>query len=435
MMDSEHWARRRRRVMEQVGENGVALLAAAPERVRNRDVLYPYRQDSDFTYLTGFPEPRALMVLMPGREDGEYILFCRDRDPERETWDGRRAGPEGAVDRYGADQAFSIDRLDELMPRLLANRERVFHTLGRQRWLDASLVRWMNGLRGQERVGLHAPGEIIDLDGLVHEMRLRKGDPELDCMRRAMDTSARAHVRAMRECRPGMTEYQLAAELHYEFNRDGMEPAYGSIVGSGANGCILHYVENADVMRDGDLVLIDAGAECQGYCADITRTFPVNGRFSDAQKAVYEVVLAAQLAAIEQVRPGNHYMRPHEAAVEVLTQGLVDLGMLSGEVAALVEDGAYRPYYMHGTGHWLGMDVHDVGAYKVGGDWRPLEPGMVVTVEPGLYLPAGLTGVDERFADIGIRIEDDVLVTESGCEVMTAATPKTVADVEAAMAG
>lgn len=433
-MQAEEWAQRRRRLNEHIGSDGLAILPAAPERVRNRDVLYPYRQDSDFRYLTGFPEPRAFMVLAPGREEGEYILFCRDRDPARETWDGRRAGPEGAVRDYGADCAYSIERLEELMPQLMASRARVFHTLGRARWLDNALMRWMNELRARERTGVRAPEQVIDLDPIVHEMRLRKSAAELAYMRHAMDTSARAHVRAMQRCRPGMTEYQVAAELHYVFGADGMEPAYGSIVGGGKNGCVLHYVENADALRDGDLLLIDAGAEHRGYCADITRTFPVNGQFSAPQRDVYEVVLAAQLAAIEQVRPGNHYMRPHQAALAVLTQGLVDLGILEGDPGELVEREAYRPYYMHGTGHWLGMDVHDVGAYKVDGAWRALEPGMVVTVEPGLYLPAGLEGVGERYADIGIRIEDDVLVTEDGCEVMTGDTPKTVVDVEAVMA-
>jgi len=434
-MQSDEWATRRRRVMEQVGSDGLAILAAAPERVRNRDVLYPYRQDSDFHYLTGFDEPRAVMVLAPGREEGEYVLFCRDRDPARETWDGRRAGPEGAMRDYGADCAYSIDSLDELMPQLMADRARIFHTLGRAQWLDRSVVRWMNGLRERERAGVRAPEQVIALDPALHEMRLRKSAGELERMRRAMETSTRAHIRAMQRCRPGMTEYQVAAELHYVFGADGMEPAYGSIVGGGANGCILHYVENADTLRDGELLLIDAGAEYRGYCADITRTFPVNGRFSAAQRAVYEVVLAAQRAAIEQVRPGNHYMRPHEAAVATLTRGLVDLGILQGDADELVQDHAYRPYYMHGTGHWLGMDVHDVGAYKVNGAWRALEPGMVVTIEPGLYLPAGLEGVDARYADIGIRIEDDVLVTDAGCEVMTQDTPKTVADIETVMAG
>lgn len=429
---NEH-AERRRALMQQVGTDGVVIVAAAPERTRNRDVLYPYRQDSDFRYLSGFCEPEAMIVLVPGRPDGEFIMFCRDRDPTRETWDGRRAGPEGTLRDYGADQAFAIARLDELMPELLAGRRRVFHTLGTRAKLDRRLAAWLVALRQRERAGIEAPSEVVALDPELHEMRLRKRPAELELMRRAMATSARAHRRAMTRCRPGMTEYQIAAEIHYEFGRDDMEPAYGSIVGGGANGCILHYVENADPLCDGDLLLIDAGAEYRGYCADITRTFPVNGRFSDAQRAVYECVLAAQQAAIDAVRPGNHVMQPHTAAVGVLTRGMVELGILEGEVDELIESQAYRRFYMHGTGHWLGMDVHDVGAYKCGGEWRDLEADMVITVEPGLYIPAGSEDVDERFWNIGIRIEDDVLVTADGPEVMTADVPKTVDDIETLM--
>ncbi len=419
--------------MQRLGNNSLALLSAAPERLRNRDVHHPYRQDSDFRYLTGFPEPEAIAVLAPGSEFGDFLMFCRARDPERETWDGRRAGPEGAVRDYGADAAFPMSELEPCLSKLLGQRDRIFHTLGEHRGLDRRLVKWIQQLKLQNRKGMTAPSELHSLEPIIHEMRLRKSEAEIERMRQAADVSCKAHQRAMQVCAPGVMEFQLAAELHYVFERNGMSTAYGSIVGGGENGCILHYVENADVLRDGDLVLIDAGAECEGYAADITRSFPVNGRFSEAQKAVYDVVLAAQLAAIDQVRVGRHWNQPHEAAVEVLTAGLLDLGLLKGKQSQLIESEAYRRFYMHSTGHWLGMDVHDVGAYKDAGQWRELEAGMTLTVEPGLYItPAD--DVDKAFWNIGIRIEDDVLVTAADPEVLTAAAPKTVADIENLMA-
>ncbi len=433
-MDAEVFQRRRQAVIEQMGEGGVAILAAAPERTRNRDVLYPYRQDSDFLYLTGFAEPEAMLVLAPGFEEGPFVMFCRDRDPERETWDGFRAGPEGAVNRYDADIAFPIGELNECMPELLADRTSVYHTLGENPALDRQLTGWLNTLRARARQGVQAPEQVVSLSPILHEMRLFKSLEEVRAHQRAMDTSAEAHRRAMARVKPGLMEYQLAAELHYIFERDAMEPAYPSIVGGGANGCILHYVERQDELKDGDLVLIDAGAEYQGYCADITRTFPVNGCFSDAQRAVYDVVLAAQRAAIEKAVPGEHFMAPHEAAVRVMTEGLVELGALSGAVDELIEQGAYRPFFMHGTSHWLGMDVHDVGAYKAGGEWRELAPGMLLTVEPGLYFALG-SDAPERLQGIGVRIEDDVLVSENGPNVLTEAAPKTVDDIHQVMAG
>ena len=429
----EQYRERRAKVRGAIGEDSLAIIAAAPERIRNRDVHYPYRQDSDFRYLTGFPEPEAIAVIAPGSESGDYILFCRSRDPEKETWDGRRAGPEGAVSSYGADAAFPIAELDEHLTALLENRKRVFHTLGERRVLDRRLMRWIKQLKAENRKGVEAPTELHSLEPLLHEMRLYKSDAEQALMRQAAEVSAEAHCRAMQTCQPGMMEYQLAAELHYHFERNGMGLAYGSIVGGGENGCILHYVENADALKDGDLVLIDAGAEHEGYAADITRTFPVNGKFSDAQKAVYEVVLAAQLAAISQCRVGNHWNSPHEAAVEVLTQGLLGLGLLKGKLASLIENEAYKRFYMHSTGHWLGMDVHDVGAYKRKGKWRDLQPGMTLTVEPGLYITP-TDDVDDQFWNIGIRIEDDVLITDGEPEVLTAGVPKTIDDIETLMA-
>lgn len=431
-MDQKIWQRRRREVMQTMG-GGVAIVPTAPVHIRNRDVEFPYRADSDFYYLTHFPEPEAVAVLVPGRAHGEFILFCRERDPEKEIWDGRRAGPEGAVQRYGADDAFPIDDIDDILPGLLENKEKVYYSMGRHAEFDLRLIQWVNEVRAKSRTGVHAPGEFVALDHILHEMRLFKSAEEVRLMRRAAKISANAHRRAMRAARPGMMEYELEAELLYEFKKGGAEfPAYSPIVGSGENACILHYTENNAAMADGSLVLIDAGAEVDGYAADITRTFPVNGRFSGEQKAVYEVVLAAQAAALDQVAPGRHWNAPHDAAVRTLTQGLVDLGLLSGEVDGLIEKSAYRRFYMHRTGHWLGLDVHDVGDYKIDGEWRELEPGMALTVEPGLYIAAN-KDIPERWSNIGVRIEDDALVTADGHEVLTADTPKTVADIEAVM--
>ena len=431
-MDQKIWQKRRREVMQMMA-GGVAIVPTAPVHIRNRDVEFPYRPDSDFYYLTHFPEPEAVAVLVPGRAHGEFILFCRERDPEKEIWDGRRAGPEGAVQRYGADDAFPIDDIDDILPGLLENKEKVYYSMGRHAEFDLRLIQWVNEVRAKSRTGVHAPGEFVALDHILHEMRLFKSAEEVRLMRRAAKISANAHRRAMRAARPGMMEYELEAELLYEFKKGGAEfPAYSPIVGSGENACILHYTENKAAMADGSLVLIDAGAEVDGYAADITRTFPVNGRFSGEQRAVYEVVLAAQAAALAQVRPGRHWNAPHDAAVRTLTQGLVDLGLLSGEVDGLIEQGAYRRFYMHRTGHWLGLDVHDVGDYKIDGEWRELEPGMALTVEPGLYIAAN-KDVPERWWNIGVRIEDDALVTADGHEVLTDDTPKTVADIEAVM--
>lgn len=412
---------------------GVAIVPTAPVHIRNRDVEFPYRPDSDFYYLTHFPEPEAVAVLVPGRAHGEFILFCRERDPEKEIWDGRRAGPEGAVQRYGADDAFPIDDIDDILPGLLENKEKVYYSMGRHAEFDLRLIQWVNEVRAKSRTGVHAPGEFVSLDHILHEMRLIKSAEEVRLMRRAAKISANAHRRAMRAARPGMMEYELEAELLYEFKKGGADfPAYPPIVGSGENACILHYTENNAAMADNSLVLIDAGAEVDGYAADITRTFPVNGRFSAEQRAVYEVVLAAQAAALEQVRPGLHWNAPHDAAVRTLTQGLADLGLLRGEVDGLIEQNAYRRFYMHRTGHWLGLDVHDVGDYKIDGEWRELEPGMALTVEPGLYIAAN-KDVPERWWNIGVRIEDDALVTADAHEVLTVDTPKTIADIEAVM--
>ena len=436
LLDRKELARRRRALMRQVGEGGIAILFAAPARPRNRDVEYPYRPDSDFYYLSGFPEPEAALVLVPGRPEGEYLLFCRERDREKEVWHGRRAGLEGAVETYGADDAFPIGDMDDIVPGLVENRERVYYAMGVYPEVDQKVMAWVNQVRGRARAGVNAPGEFVALDQLVHEMRLFKSAGELRLMRRAAEIAAAGHRRAMTFCRPGLTEYRLEAELLHAFMVEGSRaPAYPPIVGGGANGCVLHYTENRDPLSEGDLVLIDAGAEWECYASDITRTFPVSGRFTLAQRELYELVLAAQLAAIARVRPGNHWNEPHEAAVETLTRGLISLGLLRGRTARLVKDEAYKPFYMHRTGHWLGMDVHDVGDYKVEGEWRVLEPGMVLTVEPGLYVAPHARGVHRRWWGMGIRIEDDVVVTKDGCEVISRGAPKDPDEIEALMAG
>jgi len=434
MITRKEFARRRKQLMRMMDSDSIAILPTNPEQSRNRDVDFPFRPDSDFYYLTGFTEPDAVAVLAPGRKHGEYLLFCRDRDPEMETWHGRRAGPEGAVERFGADDAFPIGDIDDILPGLLEGRDRVFYTMGAAPDFDKRVIGWVNRIRSQSRAGKHAPEEFVSLEHFVHDMRLYKSRAEVKTMRQAANIAARAHKRAMQVCKPGMMEYELEAEFLHEFRKAGGEPAYPSIVGGGENGCILHYTENDAPLNDGDLVLIDAGAEHEYYASDITRCFPVGGRFSKAQREIYELVLDAQLAAIEEVYPGNDWNAPHVAAVKVLTRGLVKLGLLKGRPAALIKEQAYRRFYMHRTGHWLGMDVHDVGDYKVGEAWRELEPGMVLTVEPGLYIPAHSKGVARKWWNIGIRIEDDVLVTRDGCDVLSKAAPKTVDEIEHLMA-
>ncbi len=431
-MDKKEFARRRRAIMEDMGEGSIAILPAAPVRARNRDVEYPYRQDSDFYYVTGFDEPEAVAVLVPKRKRGEYILFCRERDAEMEIWNGARSGLEGACADYGADDAFPIGDIDDILPGLLENQSRVYYAMGYDSDFDQHMIGWVNRVRTRSKVGVSSPAEFVALDNVLHEMRLVKSKAEVRAMTRAMEISGDAHIRAMGACHPGMAEYEIEAELNYAFTCAGSRrAAYPSIVAGGANACVLHYIENRDNLRDGDLLLIDAGAEYDYYAADITRTFPVNGRFSKAQKALYELVLEAQEAAIEQIQPGNHWNEPHEAAVEVLAQGLVALGLIKGRAATVIKKGRYRKFYVHRTGHWLGMDVHDVGDYKIGGEWRVLEPGMVMTVEPGLYVAAGDKKVARKWWNIGIRIEDDVLVTRNGNKVLTSSVPKSVDDIEA----
>ena len=429
------YARRRKALMAQMEPNSIAILPAAPVCIRNRDVEHIYRQDSDFQYLTGFPEPEAVMALIPGRAHGEFVLFCRERDPERELWDGLRAGQDGAISQFAADDAFPIGDIDDILPGLIEGRERVYYALGANPEFDRHLMEWINVIRSKARQGAQPPNEFVALDHLLHDMRLYKSAAEVKVMKAAAEISARAHVRAMQASRAGLYEYHLEAELDYEFRKGGAKmPAYGSIVAAGRNACILHYRENDAVLKDGDLVLIDAGCEIDCYASDITRTFPVNGRFSPEQKAIYELVLKAQEAAFAVIAPGRHWNEAHEATLQVIISGLIELGLLSGTLEEQLASEGYKAYYMHRAGHWLGMDVHDVGDYKIGGEWRELEVGMALTVEPGIYIPADDQRVAKKWRGIGVRIEDDVVVTKGGCEVLTGGVPKQVAEIEALMA-
>ncbi|MEQ8037027.1 aminopeptidase P N-terminal domain-containing protein [Xanthomonas sp. WHRI 6106] len=429
------YARRRKQLMQMAGEHAILILPAAPERVRSHDTHYPYRQDSDFWYLSGFPEPEAVLVLVPGRRHGEAILFCRERDAEREAWDGPREGQEGAVERYGMDDAYPIDDVDEILPGLLEGRSRVYYHFGRDVDFDLKLIGWLKRVREQVRHGAQPPHEFLELGHLLHEQRLFKSRDELALMQQAADISVRAHLAAMRLARPGVHEYELQAEVEREFRAADGWPAYGSIVGTGSNACVLHYRANNARSRDGDLVLIDAGAEYRGYAADITRTFPVNGRFTPAQRALHDLVGAAQAAALAQARPGVAYEAGHLAAVETLTEGLLCLGLLKGKLQRNIAEGHYKRFYRHKTGHWLGLDVHDVGDYRLAGDSRLLEPGMVFTIEPGLYVSADDTTVEPRWRGIGIRTEDNVLITGDGHRVLTDALARSADEIEAVMAG
>jgi Xaa-Pro aminopeptidase len=417
--------------MERMGR-GIAVIPTAPEAVRNSDAHYPYRYDSYFYYLTGFMEPEAVLVLVAG-ESPQSILFCREKNAEREIWDGFRFGPEAARAQFGLDAAYPVEQLDEKLIELMGNQPRLFHPLGHDSAWDARLLGLRRRIQEKVRSGIQSPDEIHDVRALLNEMRLIKDNTELATLKRAAKISAAAHMRAMRAARPGKMEYEIEAELLHEFRNCGAQaPAYMPIVAGGAHACVLHYVANNAVLHDGDLLLIDAACEMDGYAADITRTFPVNGTFSPAQKDIYEMVLAAQSAAIAAARPGAGWHDPHEAAVRVIAQGLIDFGLLTGSLEGALESEAYKRFYMHRTGHWLGLDVHDVGAYKIDDHWRALQPGMVFTVEPGCYIRAA-DDVPEAFWNIGIRIEDNVVITATACEVITEAAPKTVAAIEALM--
>jgi Xaa-Pro aminopeptidase len=431
-LNSKEFARRRKNLMQMVGEGGIAILPAAPIRTRSRDVEYRYRQDSDFYYMTGFAEPDAVAAMVPGRANGEFLMFCRERDAEKERWDGQRMGTVGVVDAYQADDAFPIDDIDDILPGIMESCERVYYTMGLYKDFDARMADWVNSLRSGGSRGLHTPQEFVALDHILHDMRLYKSRSEISAMRKSAKVAVAAHKRAIRMTRPGLFEYEVEAEFIHEFRRHDARYSYSPIIAAGVNACTLHYVDNSAALADGDLLLIDAGCELDYYASDITRTFPVNGKYNPEQRAVYEIVLEAQLAAIDKVRKGNHWNDPHDAAVKAITRGLKKIGLLEGSLPRLIKDGAYRQYFMHRTGHWIGMDVHDVGDYKVGDEWRVLEPGMVMTVEPGLYI-ADSRKVPKRWRNIGVRIEDDVAVSSNGPDVLTKGLVKEPDDIEALM--
>ncbi len=434
-ISKSEFSKRRKELMAHMEADSIAILAAARPAIRNGDADYAYRQNSDFYYLTGFAEANAVLVLIPGRKNGECLLFCQEKDELKELWNGKIMGPEAAIEILGVDDSFPISDMDDILPGLIEGRERVYSPMGKDEAFDHQVMEWVKVIRSKVRSGAHPPGEFLVLDHLLHEMRLVKSKAEQDLMKKSGQIAVAAHKRAMHACKPGMYEYQLEAEYLYEFTHSGCRaPAYNSIIAGGANACILHYVENNQKLQDGDLILIDAGCEYEYYASDITRTFPVNGKFSQEQKAIYEIVLEAQLQAIETIKPGAHWDDPHNKTVEVITFGLVELGLLQGNVKSLIEEGAYRDFYMHRAGHWLGMDVHDVGDYKIEGNWRQLEAGMVMTVEPGIYIAPNNKNVDQKWRGIGIRIEDDVAVSRQGCEILTDGLAKTVDEIENFMA-
>lgn len=434
----EEFRHRRKRLMKSMGLTAIAVLPGAQVQLRSRDTEYPFRQDSDFHYLTGFNEPESVLVLAPGRDKGEAILFCRERDRSAEQWTGERLGPERAEKLLGVDDAFPYADLGDILPGLLEGRERIYVTLGDYPDFDRQLIEWVANLRARGARGAKLPGEFMALSHLLHEQRLFKSDTEQSLMSQAASITARAHVRAMQNCEPGLTETQLEAELMYEFMRGGARaPAYSSIVASGDNACVMHYVKNDSVLKDGDLVLIDAGCEYEHYAADLTRTFPVGGTYTPRQRDLYEIVLKAQIEAIRAACPGADFNAPHNSAIRVLTEGLIDLGILDGDLDEAIGTESYRRFTVHNCSHWLGIDVHDVGDYRVGDKWRMLEAGMVITVEPGLYIPdiASFKDVRKDWRGIGIRIEDDVLIEKTGNKVLTTAVPKTVEDIEVLMNG
>ena len=426
---------RRKELMARMEPNSIALLAAAPPRVRNSDAEYLYRQNSDFHYLTGFTEEKALLALIPGRKQGEVVLFCQEKDKAKELWHGILMGPDVVRQELDIDDAFPVDDMDDILPELIEGRDRVYYSMGKDDHFDDQVMNWVKVIRSKAKMGAHPPGEFLMLDHLLHELRLIKSTGEIKLMQQAAKISAEGHKRAMAYCRPGIKEYELEAELLYTFTRNGSRaPAYTSIVAAGDNACILHYIENDAEVKAGDLVLIDAGCEYDHYASDITRTFPANGKFSPEQKAIYNIVLKAQLAAIEAIRPGVPWDEPHNISVKIITQGLVRLGILKGRPSQLIKSEAYKDFYMHRIGHWIGMDVHDVGDYKIDDDWRLLEPGMVTTVEPGIYISPSNRKVPKKWRGIGVRIEDDVLITRNGNKVLSAGIPKTVQEIESFMA-
>ena len=431
-----NFSERRLKLSDKVLEDSAIIVASALVKARISDTDYAYRQDSNFYYLSGYEEPDSLLLIRPSSDKEKFIIFCRDRDPLREQWDGFRTGQEGAVQQYGADNAYSINSLDQMMPDLLAGVKNIYFSMSAPCGVDTKISHWMEDIRKNTRAGAEPPNNLLSLDSILHEMRLIKEDHEMNLMKKAADITTEAHIRAMQAVTPGMYEYQLEAEYLYAFNKNGARsPAYNSIVGGGNNSCILHYVENNDELKDGDLVLVDAGCEYQYYASDVTRTFPVNGKFSPEQKEIYSIVLEAHRQSMEQAKPGNKWNLMHEKSVEVIVEGLLDLGLLKGTKEQVIEKGDYSKFYMHRIGHWLGMDVHDVGGYKQDGDWRELEKGMVMTVEPGIYILDSLEEVDDKWKGIGVRIEDDIVITDSGFEVLTPNVPRTIEEVEHTVQG
>ncbi len=434
MIKPKEFAKRRDHLMEMAGDDSVIIVRSAAEKIRNNDSRYPYRQDSDFMYLSGFNEPDAMLVMLPQEKSGHVIIFCRERDPQREMWDGLMAGTAGALEHVGADEAFPISEMKQRLPELLHGRERIYYDLGKDPDFDQLLIGWMNDFRSETRKKFLAPDEIVALNHNLHEMRLFKSRTEITAMKKSARVAASAHQSAMQICKPGLNEADVHAELLHTFTRHQCEAAYIPIVGGGANACVLHYITNRDLLNDGDLLLIDAGAEYDGYASDITRTFPVNGKFTGAQRDLYQLVLASQLEAIDEVRCGNPWEQVHETAVRVATEGMIELGILKGSLEEALEEEHFKDYYVHNTGHWLGLDVHDVGEYEIDGHSRVLEVGMVLTVEPGIYIPESATAVDEVWRGLGIRVEDDVAVTKDTAEVLSADICKTTDDIEALMA-
>jgi len=431
----KEYAARRSRIIENMPPKSVAILPGGSQKYRNADTEYPFRQESDFYYLTGFCEPKSLLVLLKkSASETQFILFCQSNNPELEIWTGKKVGLDGALEQFCADKAYLFDDLDRIMPDLLENINEIFYSLGRHSDWDERVTGWLNSVCVQKKQGVEAPGVFKDLSCFIHEARLFKSPDEIKLMKKASEISANAHVALIKTCKPDMMEYELEALFLYECVRQGCRSmAYSSIIGGGKNACTLHYGENNTALKSGDLVLVDAGGEYQNYAADITRTFPVNGKFTEEQKLLYQLVLKAQLAAIDLVRPGTRWNFLQETVVTVLVQGLVALGILKGDIKTLITENAHRKFYMHGSGHWLGLDVHDVGEYKLESQYRTLEPGMVLTVEPGIYIADEEPSVDKRWWGIGIRIEDDVLVTENGYDVLTKSVPKTVEEIEQLM--
>ena len=424
---------RRRHELASAIKFGIAVIPTAAERIRNKDAHFPYRFDSYFHYLTGFNEPESVVVVIGGKPS-RSILFCRAKHEEREIWDGFRYGPEEAKTQFNFDDTFAIDEIDKILPQLIENKDAIFTPIGIESNWDNKMMGWLNKTRSRAREGITAPASLIDVREILDEMRLIKDPDELNIMRRAAKISAEAHVNAMLATKPEKYEYEIEAELLYHFKKNGSQfPAYTSIVAGGKNACVLHYIENNAVLNDGDLLLIDAGCELDGYASDITRTFPVNGKFSGPQRMIYELVLDAQQAAMEATSRGNSWQAPHDAATKVLAQGFIDFKLCHGSLDKVLENREYSRYYMHRTGHWLGRDVHDVGNYKDDGQWRSLEPGMVLTIEPGCYIRSA-PDIPEQFWNIGIRIEDDAIVNQdSGCEIITSGVPKTINDIESLM--